>query len=106
MRGWVHLSSGLQGVVKHCAEDGQALEEKEKEVDGMGREGGSICQWVARRAEWSDNAERMGYAPTLTLANRDLPCHKYVQAPSHQETLAPSHFSSKESEVIRADVQP
>ena len=46
------------------------------------------------------------YAPTLTLANRDLPCHKYVQAASHQETLAPSHFSSKESEVIRADVQP
>ena len=72
----------------------------------MGGREVSICQWVARRAEWSDNAERMGYAPTLTLANRDLPCHKYVQAASHQGTLAPSHFSSKESEVIRADVQP
>ena len=36
-RRWVHLSSGLQGVVRHCAEDGQALEEKE--VDGKGGRG-------------------------------------------------------------------
>ena len=35
---------------------------------------------------------RGGYAPTLTLANSDLACHKYVQA---RDTLAPSHFSPR-----------
>ena len=60
---------------------------------------------AAGSRDWSDNARRrMGHAATLTnlLPNRDLACHKYVQAGSQPMAgdVGSFAFFPEESEVI------
>ena len=68
---------------------------------GLGPANGGV---VVRQCE----EDGLRYAATLTLPNRDLACHKYVQAGSQPMAgdVGSFAFFPKESEVIGADVQP